>query len=331
MTRIIRVASAQVGAIGKDTSPLVVVNRLIKMLDQAHEEGVKLVNFPELAFSTFFARFLIPYGEELDKWFLKGDVRKIEPYDKFFAKAKEYGISISIGYAELTDEGDHYNTSIFVDQDGNIVNKYRKTHLPGDKEPVPNAPHQHLEKRYFLPGNTGFKAFRWPGTGTGHGGPIVGQLICNDRRWCESWRVLGLQGTELVLIGYNTPTASKWLDGVDPGKAGIDSDKLAKHQNDICLMYNTYSNCCFSICSARCGIDDGKYGMISGSTIIDPNGIIIAKAESEGDELIWADIDLDQCYGSRDRVFNFGKHRRPEMYGLIVEQRGVEEIPELAN
>lgn len=62
-----------------------------------------------------------------------------------------------------------------------------------------------LEKRYFAPGNLGFNAFK-PGhlkavTG-GDKSPVVGLLICNDRRWAEGWRVYGLQGVEVMCIGY---------------------------------------------------------------------------------------------------------------------------------
>jgi predicted amidohydrolase len=32
----------------------------------------------------------------------------------------------------------------------------------------------------------------------------MGMMICNDRRWPEAWRVLGLQGVELVCVGYNS-------------------------------------------------------------------------------------------------------------------------------
>lgn len=329
MTRLIKVGAAQIGAINSDTPTEVVINRMIKLLDEAKEKGLELVNFPELTFSTFFARFVITFGEELDKWFQKGDITKLAPYEKFFDKAKEYGIAVCVGYAELTDSGEHYNTSIFVDKKGHLIHKYRKIHLPGDKKPLENMPCQHLEKRYFLDGDLGLEAFRWPGTESKHGGPIVGQLICNDRRWCETWRVLGLQGTEIVLIGYNTPAASKWLDGVDTKEQ--DPEKLAAYHNDICLEYNTYANCCFSICSARCGLDDGKFGLVGGSTIIDPNGLILAKAKMTGDELIHATIDLDQCYGSRERVFNFAKHRRPDQYRLICDQKGVIVPPPLKN
>jgi predicted amidohydrolase len=98
-----------------------------------------------------------------------------------------------------------------------VIAKYRKVHLPGTKEPFenPDAINQ-LEKRYFEPGNLGFKAFRAhdlvlgaqkKGAGSprpGQGDPIMGMMICNDRRWAEGWRCYGLQGVEIVLCGYNT-------------------------------------------------------------------------------------------------------------------------------
>lgn len=60
-----------------------------------------------------------------------------------------------------------------------------------------------LEKRYFTPGNLGFPAFRATSLkGEDGASPIVGQLICNDRRWAEGWREYGLQGTEIVCCGY---------------------------------------------------------------------------------------------------------------------------------
>ena len=54
----------------------------------------------------------------------------------------------------------HYNTSILVDPDGRIVGRYRKIHLPGHSEHLPQAPFQHLEKRYFDVGNEGFRVWR---------------------------------------------------------------------------------------------------------------------------------------------------------------------------
>src|SRR5690606_16299675 len=119
-----------------------------------------------------------------------------------FEEAARLGVGFYLGYAELVREDGgqtrHYNTSILVGRTGEIIGKYRKIHLPGHAEPEPHLESQHLEKRYFEPGDLGFPVWR------AYGG-IVGMCICNDRRWPETYRVMGLQGVELVLIGYNTP------------------------------------------------------------------------------------------------------------------------------
>lgn len=128
------------------------------------------------------------------------------------------GIDISIGFAEKTKEGKTFNTSIYYSAStSSVIAKYRKIHLPGTVEPFenPDAVNQ-LEKRYFSIGDLGFKAFRTPdlipgvlkkeaeGETEGKGDPIMGMMICNDRRWPEGWRCYGLQGVEVVLCGYNT-------------------------------------------------------------------------------------------------------------------------------
>src|SRR5690606_29931955 len=110
-----------------------------------------------------------------------------------------HGIAISFGYAELTPEGRHFNTSIFTDRQGNIVGKYRKVHLPGHVEFDTDRDFQHLENRYFEPGDLGFPT--WESQDA-----VMGMCICNDRRWPETYRVMGLQGVELVMLGYNTPS-----------------------------------------------------------------------------------------------------------------------------
>src|SRR5207245_1129193 len=110
-------------------------------------------------------------------------------------------LGFCLGYAERTHEagaGHRYNTSILVDQSGRLVGKYRKIHLPGHAAHEPWRPFQHLEKRYFEVGDLGFGVWR------AFGG-LIGMCICNDRRWPETYRVMGLQGVEMILLGYNTP------------------------------------------------------------------------------------------------------------------------------
>lgn len=87
-------------------------------------------------------------------------------------------------------------------------------------------------------------------------------------------------------------------------------------------------NASFSISVARCGLDDGKYDLIAGSAIVDPEGHVVAEAQTEEDELVVAEIDLELCRQGKDRTFAFERHRRIETYGLIDKQTGVVE-PEL--
>lgn len=206
MPRIVRIAAAQVGAVNRADARPDTLNRLVRLLQDAASKGAQVVLFPECAFTTFFPRHFITDEAELESFFEHGDVTTAENTRSVFDKAKELGVDISIGFAEATDEGDHYNACVYFHaKTGSTLSKYRKIHLPGDVEPFPDpdAVNQ-LEKRYFKPGNLGFKAFRVPdlvGPATDDGEPIFGMMICNDRRWAESWRCLGLQGVEMVLVG----------------------------------------------------------------------------------------------------------------------------------
>ena len=74
-------------------------------------------------------------------------------------------------------------------------------HLPGHSEFDTERAFQHLEKRYFEPGDLGFGVWRAMDG-------ILGMAICNDRRWPETYRVMGLQGVEMILLGYNTPAVN---------------------------------------------------------------------------------------------------------------------------
>ena len=127
---------------------------------------------------------------------------------------------LSFGYAELTPDGHHFNTSILVDRDGKIVGKYRKVHLPGHSEFDPQRAFQHLEKRYFEPGDLGFPVWRTMGG-------ILGMCICNDRRWPETYRVMGLQGVEMIVLGYNTPSVNSQNAGEGPREAAVPPPPLA--------------------------------------------------------------------------------------------------------
>jgi predicted amidohydrolase len=81
-------------------------------------------------------------------------------------------------------------------------------------------------------------------------------------------------------------------------------------------------NATWAISVAKAGEEDGS-GLIGGSCIVDPNGRIVAQAQTLADEVIVADIDLDLCRQGKDKMFNFAAHRRPEQYRVITERAGV--------
>ncbi len=197
MPRILTIAGAQLGPIQKADNRNVVVARMIALMDQAKAKGADFVVYPELALTTFFPRWYHESRAEADMWFEREMPNTATK--PLFDRAKAHAMGMTFGYAELTPDGHHFNTSIIVDTSGKIIGKYRKVHLPGHVEFDPERTHQHLEKRYFEPGDLGFPVWRTMGG-------IFGMMICNDRRWPEAYRVMGLQGVEVVTLGYNTPS-----------------------------------------------------------------------------------------------------------------------------
>jgi N-carbamoyl-D-amino-acid hydrolase len=238
MSRLVTVGAAQMGPIARTESRKAVISRLMELMREAKSFNCDVVAFPELALTTFFPRWAIEDESELDSFYeteMPGpDTRAL------FVLAAELGIGFSLGYAELVirDGVKHrFNTSILVDKTGRIAGKYRKIHLPGHAE-VLDRPGQHLEKRFFEVGDLGFPVFR------AFGG-IMGMCICNDRRWPETYRVMGLQGVEMVLLGYNTPVGLG-----DP----YELDALEPFHNHLVMQAGAYQNATWVVGVAKAGL-----------------------------------------------------------------------------
>jgi len=306
VSRVVRVAAAQMGPIARAEARADVVERLLTMLRDAASRGAQLVVFPELALTTFFPRYWMTDAAEIDAFF-EPEMPSAATRPLFDA-AKKLEIGFYLGYAELTPDGHRFNTSILVDRRGELVGRYRKIHLPGHAEHKPSAPFQHLEKRYFEVGNEGFKVWRTMDA-------KIGMCICNDRRWPETFRVMGLQGAELVVLGYNTPSVNiHWPE----------APHLRMFTHLLLLQAHAHENALWVGAAAKCGAEDG-FHMIGGSCIVAPSGEIAAQSLTEDDEVIAFDCDFALGDTFREHVFNFAKHRRPEHYRLIVERTGAGE------
>jgi len=309
LVRVLRAAAAQMGPTQKADSREHTLGRMLALLEEAAARGATLAVFPELAFTTFFPRWLIE-GDALDHYFERGMPNPA--VQSLFDRARALGVGFYVGYAELTSDDRRFNCSILVDRDGEILGRYRKVHLPGSVEPRAGAAYQQLEKRYFEYGDLGFPAFR---AGPDWRHAIMGMMICNDRRWPEGWRVLGLQGVELVCVGYNSAA-------YDPNGGVSEDAALRTFHSKLVTQANAYMNATWAIAVAKAGNEDGS-GLIGGSCIVDPNGRIVAEAQTLADEIIVADLDLDLCRQGKDKMFNFAAHRRPEQYAAITERAGV--------
>ena len=285
MARQVKVAAAQMGPINEGTGRDEVVDRMLVLLEQAITEQVELIAYPEMALTTYFPKRI---RDDYDQFF-EHEVppKALEPV---LRRAREACVAVHVGFCEKAD-GHYFNTALLTDERGGLAGTYRKIHLPG--RPAPDGVAQVYEVRYFETGNTGYRVF-----------PLakarVGIAICQDRRYPESYRCLGLGGAEIVLIGYNTPLSPMALD-----------------QNELVLRAGAYENSLFVVGIAKAGVEDGLE-LIGGSCIVGPLGNVLARAATTGDELVAARIDLDWMTPARKR-WDFFSRRHPQHYTAITQ------------
>jgi N-carbamoyl-D-amino-acid hydrolase len=305
MTRHLTLAVCQTGPVPRAASRTETVGRLVHLLERAASQGAQLAVFPELALTTFFPRWAIDDEREIAEFFeTEMPGRETRP---LYQAAQRLRIGFSIGYAEQLRDGTHsrrFNTMDLVGADGRMLGRYRKVHVPGSASAVAGVT-THLERRYFEPGDLGFPVFNF-------GGIRVGLAVCNDRRWPETYRMLCLNGAQVVLIGYNTPAVLE---------EAPELAHLRMFHNHLPMQAGAYQNTLWVAAAAKAGTEDGQ-ALIGGSCIIAPTGELAALATSLGDEVIMHRIDLGLIDICRRVNFDFGLYRRPDQYGLIAERAG---------
>jgi predicted amidohydrolase len=303
---MITVGAAQLGPIQREESRASAVRRMIELMREAKAHGCDLVVFPEAALTAFFPHWWMDDEAEIDGYF-ESSMPSNETAP-LFEEARRLEIGFHLGYCELAQEGGRkrrFNTAILVDKAGAIVGKYRKIHLPGHPDHRPDYPFQNLEKRYFETGDLGWRVWRTMGGN-------LGMMICNDRRWPESYRVLGLQDVEMILLGYNTPR-------VNP--PAPEHDRLGEFHNQLVMQAGAYQNATWVVGVAKAGVEAGVE-QIGGSSIIAPTGQVVAQAITQDDELVVARCDLDMGLSYKRSTFAFDRHREPQHYAMIVERKG---------
>ncbi len=288
MARIVKCGLIQASTPMPGTEPIekiksAMIEKHLKMIAEAAAKGVKVLCMQELFYGPYFC------AEQERKWYSLVERVPEGPTTKLMQEqAKKHGMVMVVPIYEEDITGVYYNTAAVINADGTYMGKYRKNHIP-------HCAPGFWEKFYFKPGNCGYPVFETPFA-------RVGVYICYDRHFPEGARALGLNGAEIVF----NPSATV---------AGL-SEYLWKLEQPAHAVANGY----FVGAINRVGIEKpwaiGEfYGQ---SYFVNPRGQMLAVGSRDKDEVIVADLDMEQISEVR-QVWQFYRDRRPETYEALVK------------
>jgi beta-ureidopropionase len=255
----------------------------LKFTKEAAEKGVQILCFQEIFNGPYFC------AEQSPAWYDSAEEIPNGPTTKKMQEiAKQYNMVIVVPIYEKEQTGIFYNTAAVIDADGTYLGKYRKSHIP---QVNPGF----WEKFYFRPGNLGYPVFQ-----TRYA--KVGVYICYDRHFPEGARALGLNGAEIVF----NPSATV---------AGL-SEYLWRLEQPAHAAANGYFMAAINRVGTEAPWNIGEF--YGSSYFCDPRGKIICQASREKEELLVADIDLDEIKEVR-HTWQFFRDRRPETYDALVK------------
>ena len=269
------------------------VSNAEKLVRQAASKGAQIILIQELFESQYFCMDQKEELFELSKPFENHPTIK-----KFSELAKELKVVLPVSFFEKANRA-HYNSVAIVDADGNVLGKYRKSHIPDGPG--------YQEKFYFNPGDTGFKVWitKYAKIGVG---------ICWDQWFPEAARSMVLSGAELLLY----PTAI----GGEPEDDGFDSSDMWQRA----MIGHSASNQIPVIASNRIGTEKGIdienyfYGR---SFVTNHTGDKIAEGSRDREEVLIGKINLSEAETLRN-VWGVFRDRRPELYKGLLNLDGSE-------
>jgi len=260
------------------------IDKALTFIDKAAAAGVQILCLQEVFTTPYFC------AEQNSKWYDAVERIPDGPTTALMREtAAKHGMVIIVPIYEEGITGVYYNTAAVIDADGRYLGKYRKNHIP-------HCEPGFWEKFYFKPGNLGYPAFDTAFA-------RIGVYICYDRHFPEGARALGLAGAEIVF----NPSATV---------AGL-SEYLWELEQPAHAVANGYFIGAINRVGCESPWEIGEfYGK---SYFCNPRGKIIAQASRDQDELVTADLNLDEIREVRN-VWQFFRDRRPESYGPLVAQ-----------
>src|SRR5579885_1279343 len=277
----VRAGAAQFAGSTNWEENLAAVGRLTQT---AADNGVQMIGFHELA-STIYP----PFAKE--PWLYKLAEPDSGPSVTAAREiARRHKVLMVFPFYE-NEAGRYYNSAVVIGPDGEVLMKYRKSHVPNSIALLPGA----TERDLFGPGDQGFPTVQTPF------GVRLGVIICYDRNMPESARCSALNGAEILYVPVTTIARLRpWWE--------------------LLLRARAVENMMFVCAPSRVGIDKGGAPgaiYIGESLIVDPTGEIIGHGGATVEELVWADLDLDLMREQRE-TWGFFKERRPQLYEPIT-------------
>ena len=259
------------------------IDKHIKMIADAAGQGAEVVGLQEIFHGPYFC------AEQDPKWYDTAEPEDGPTVSRMREVAREHGVVLIVPWYEEAQPVVYYNTACVIVRDGTVLGKYRKTHIP-------HVGPCFWEKFYFKPGNLGYPV--WD-TSVGR----IGLIICYDRHFPEVARELGLKGAELVF----NPSATV--------------ESLSRYLWELEQPAHAVANGFWIAASNRVGVEaplnNSKF--YGSSYFCSPRGKIVAQASDSEDEVLVADLDLDEIREVRN-TWQFFRDRRPETYGELAQQ-----------
>jgi beta-ureidopropionase len=288
MSRIVRCSLIQAANAASPDLPLeqvkqAMLDKHVAYIDQAAKAGAQIICLQEIFYGPYFC------AEQETRWYNFTEEVPSGPTMKLMQDlARQHRVAIIVPVYEREQEGIYYNTAGVINAEGAFLGKYRKTHIP-------HVAPGFWEKFYFRPGNLGYPVFDL-------GFCKIGVYICYDRHFPEGARALGLNGAEIVF----NPSATV---------AGL-SEYLWKLEQPAHAVANGYFIAAINRVGTEAPWNIGEF--YGSSYFCNPRGQIFAQAARDKDEVLTADLDLDQIREVR-QTWQFFRDRRPDLYEALVK------------
>lgn len=277
-------------------NPYYNLNNAVSWIEKAAKKGASVICLPELFGSQYFCQ-----KEDIENFNLAETIPG--PSTIAISKVcKKHGVVVVASLFEKRAPGIYHNTAAIITDNGNIAGIYRKMHIPDDPS--------YYEKFYFTPGDLGYKSFN---TKFGK----ISTLICWDQWYPEAARLTAIQGPAVIFY----PTAIGWHPHEKKEHGRQQFEAWQTVQRGHAIANGVYVASVNRIGLEKPDNDSPGIEFWGSSFIADPQGVIIAQASANKEEILIAEVDLDRIEYIR-RNWPFLRDRRIDSYHGIGKRFG---------